>query len=563
MEGYEVVTMEDAAPRADIFVTATGNKDVITLEHMRAMKDRAIVCNIGHFDSEIQVAGLKNFKWTNIKPQVDEIEFPDGKRIILLSEGRLVNLGNAMGHPSFVMSASFTNQTLAQIELWSNPGKYETKVYTLPKHLDEKVARLHLGKIGVKLTKLRPDQSATISASSRKARSSRTTTATEKNCRALRLNRRSTNAALGNTIRAPLLHDWRALRASWPGARARILNDSDSAERRSRARDAARFARLRVRCWQSVARSQVSRFKIQTGPECAASRTRSRRRRPAASSRCCFWRRWVASPRCCRRFISGQRRQAPIRWTCVRRRWDRRWSRRRSARRMAGALIVWHMTSTARREARYAKAESLQLRQLAAARRSSSAEPQVLVFWEARRVRTSSRDTLTGVPGLARDRQQLLRFGPGWSQGRATLKAGPRRPVRQWPRVQHPFCATIAGGTSRPTAVPSGARAVLRLRDIAGSQARSRAHPRPAPRQLARDIRSSRALLNALPMPVWIRGPGGRIEWVNEAYARAVEADEAEVRERQIELLESAAARVEIASNRDGARRAPAARACH
>ncbi len=162
MEGYEVVTMEDAAPRADIFVTATGNKDVITIDHMRAMKDRAIVCNIGHFDNEIQVAGLKNLKWTNIKPQVDEITFPDGKRIVLLSEGRLVNLGNAMGHPSFVMSASFTNQTLAQIELFTNPGKYEKKVYTLPKHLDEKVARLHLAKIGARLTELRPDQAAYI-----------------------------------------------------------------------------------------------------------------------------------------------------------------------------------------------------------------------------------------------------------------------------------------------------------------------------------------------------------------------------------------------------------------
>jgi adenosylhomocysteinase len=165
MEGYEVTTMEDAAPRADIFVTATGNKDVITIEHMRAMKDRAIVCNIGHFDNEIQVAALKNLKWTNIKPQVDEITFPDGHRIILLSEGRLVNLGNAMGHPSFVMSASFTNQTLAQIELWNNAGKYEKKVYTLPKHLDEKVASLHLEKIGVKLTKLRPDQAAYIGVS--------------------------------------------------------------------------------------------------------------------------------------------------------------------------------------------------------------------------------------------------------------------------------------------------------------------------------------------------------------------------------------------------------------
>jgi len=162
MEGYEVTTMDDAASRADIFVTATGNVDVITVDHMRRMKDRAIVCNIGHFDSEIQVAALKNMKWHNVKPQVDEVEFPDGKRIILLSEGRLVNLGNATGHPSFVMSSSFSNQTLAQIELWANPGKYEKKVYTLPKHLDEKVAALHLEKIGVKLTKLRPDQAKYI-----------------------------------------------------------------------------------------------------------------------------------------------------------------------------------------------------------------------------------------------------------------------------------------------------------------------------------------------------------------------------------------------------------------
>ena len=162
MEGYEVVTMEEAAPRADIFVTATGNIDVITIDHMRAMKDRAIVCNIGHFDSEIQVSALKNFRWHNVKPQVDEIEFPNGRRIILLSEGRLVNLGNAMGHPSFVMSSSFTNQTLAQIELFTNPGKYENKVYTLPRHLDEKVARLHLDKIGVKLTRLTESQSAYI-----------------------------------------------------------------------------------------------------------------------------------------------------------------------------------------------------------------------------------------------------------------------------------------------------------------------------------------------------------------------------------------------------------------
>jgi adenosylhomocysteinase len=162
MEGYEVVTMEDAAPRADIFVTATGNLDVITVDHMRAMKHRAIVCNIGHFDSEIQVSALKNFKWDNVKPQVDEIEFPGGKRIILLSQGRLVNLGNATGHPSFVMSCSFSNQTLAQIELWKHHAKYENKVYTLPKHLDEKVAALHLAKVGAKLTVLSPTQAKYI-----------------------------------------------------------------------------------------------------------------------------------------------------------------------------------------------------------------------------------------------------------------------------------------------------------------------------------------------------------------------------------------------------------------
>lgn len=158
MDGYEVVNMEAAAPRADIFVSATGNKDIITVDHMRDMKDRAIVCNIGHFDNEIQVEPLRNMKWTNIKPQVDEVEFPDGKRVILLAEGRLVNLGCATGHPSFVMSASFTNQTLAQIELWKNFANYENKVYVLPKHLDEKVARLHLSKLGVELTELTQDQ---------------------------------------------------------------------------------------------------------------------------------------------------------------------------------------------------------------------------------------------------------------------------------------------------------------------------------------------------------------------------------------------------------------------
>ncbi|WP_436643368.1 adenosylhomocysteinase [Microbaculum sp. FT89] len=165
MDGFAVQTMEEAAPHADIFVTATGNKDVLTVDHMRAMKDMAIVCNIGHFDNEIQVAGLKNYKWTNVKPQVDMIEFPDGKRMILLSEGRLVNLGNATGHPSFVMSASFTNQTLAQIELWTNGAAYENKVYVLPKHLDEKVATLHLAKLGVNLSTLTPEQASYIGVS--------------------------------------------------------------------------------------------------------------------------------------------------------------------------------------------------------------------------------------------------------------------------------------------------------------------------------------------------------------------------------------------------------------
>ncbi|MGD1885670.1 MAG: adenosylhomocysteinase [Cohaesibacteraceae bacterium] len=162
MDGFEVVTMEDAAPRADVVVTATGNKDVLTVYHMRDLKDMAIVCNIGHFDNEIQVAGLKNFKWKNVKPQVDLVEFPDEKRIILLSEGRLVNLGNATGHPSFVMSASFANQTLAQIELWTRGDNYENKVYVLPKHLDEKVAMLHLGKLNAELTKLSDEQAAYI-----------------------------------------------------------------------------------------------------------------------------------------------------------------------------------------------------------------------------------------------------------------------------------------------------------------------------------------------------------------------------------------------------------------
>ena len=162
MDGYQVVTMEDAAPNGDIFVTATGNTDIITLDHMRAMKDKAIVCNIGHFDTEIQVESLRNYRWINVKPQVDLIEFPDGKRLILLAEGRLVNLGCATGHPSFVMSASFTNQVLAQIELWQRAENYGRQVYTLPKHLDEEVARLHLEKVGARLTKLSPKQASYI-----------------------------------------------------------------------------------------------------------------------------------------------------------------------------------------------------------------------------------------------------------------------------------------------------------------------------------------------------------------------------------------------------------------
>jgi len=163
MEGYEVVLMEEAISRADIVVTATGNKDIVTADHMRDMKDRAILCNIGHFDNEIQVEALKNYKWTEVKPQVHEIELPSGKRIILLAEGRLVNLGCATGHPSFVMSASFTNQVIAQIELWHNHKNYENKVYVLPKHLDEKVATLHLKKVGAKLTKLSKEQADYIS----------------------------------------------------------------------------------------------------------------------------------------------------------------------------------------------------------------------------------------------------------------------------------------------------------------------------------------------------------------------------------------------------------------
>ena len=162
MEGYEVVTMDDAAAKADIFVTATGNKDVITLEHMRDMKDRAIVCNIGHFDTEIQIEALSNYQWEEVKPQVDEVVFPDGKRLLVLAKGRLVNLGCATGHPSFVMSASFTNQVLAQIELWANHDDYDSQVYVLPKRLDEKVAALHLAKIGAKLTKLAQDQASYI-----------------------------------------------------------------------------------------------------------------------------------------------------------------------------------------------------------------------------------------------------------------------------------------------------------------------------------------------------------------------------------------------------------------
>ncbi len=163
MEGYEVNTMEALAGVGDLFVTTTGNIDVITLDHMRHMKDRAIVCNIGHFDSEIQIESLRNYHWHNVKPQVDEVEFPDGKRLIVLAEGRLVNLGCATGHPSFVMSASFTNQVLAQIELWTNSKSYENKVYVLPKHLDEKVASLHLERLGVKMTTLTDQQSEYLS----------------------------------------------------------------------------------------------------------------------------------------------------------------------------------------------------------------------------------------------------------------------------------------------------------------------------------------------------------------------------------------------------------------
>jgi adenosylhomocysteinase len=165
MEGYEVVTMDEAAPQGDIFVTCTGNFDIITLGHMKQMKDRAIVCNIGHFDSEIQIGALEKYEWDEVKPQVDEVIFPDGKRLIILAKGRLVNLGCATGHPSFVMSASFTNQVMAQMELWNNCDNYENKVYVLPKHLDEKVAMLHLDRLGVKLEKLSKEQASYIDVS--------------------------------------------------------------------------------------------------------------------------------------------------------------------------------------------------------------------------------------------------------------------------------------------------------------------------------------------------------------------------------------------------------------
>jgi adenosylhomocysteinase len=162
MEGYEVLPIEDVAEKVDIFVTATGNRDVLTVDHMRMMKDRAIICNIGHFDNEIQIEALRNYTWNNIKPQVDEVVFPDGKRLIVLAEGRLVNLGCATGHPSFVMSASFCNQVMAQIELWQNAAHYTREVYTLPKTLDEKVAALHLGKVGAKLTTVTHEQAKYI-----------------------------------------------------------------------------------------------------------------------------------------------------------------------------------------------------------------------------------------------------------------------------------------------------------------------------------------------------------------------------------------------------------------
>ena len=212
MEGYEVVTMEEATKRADIFVTATGNMDVITLDHMRAMKNMAIVCNIGHFDSEIQIGALANMKWTEIKPQVDEVEFPDGKKIIVLSKGRLVNLGNATGHPSFVMSSSFTNQVLAQIELWTGADKYKNEVYVLPKHLDEKVARLHLDKLGVKLTKLNDKQAAYIGVSLRKGRSSPSTIGTDQAFgeRSQRLSQRPEPLGIGSPCADSAPVEWAA-----------------------------------------------------------------------------------------------------------------------------------------------------------------------------------------------------------------------------------------------------------------------------------------------------------------------------------------------------------------
>ena len=227
MDGFEVKTLESAAPTADIFVSATGNKDVITIEHMRAMKDMAIVCNIGHFDNEIQVSALRNYKWHNVKPQVDMIEFPDGKRMLLLSEGRLVNLGNATGHPSFVMSASFSNQVLAQIELWTRPGEYQNKVYVLPKHLDEKVAALHLAKLGVELTKLTDEQAAYIGVGARRPLQGRALPVLMRSGARLPRERvsprrRVRDAASGATPQ-PLIRLLRSHLLPW---RARMVNDS-------------------------------------------------------------------------------------------------------------------------------------------------------------------------------------------------------------------------------------------------------------------------------------------------------------------------------------------------
>ena len=466
--------MEDAAPRADIFVTATGNKDVITIDHMRAMKDRAIVCNIGHFDNEIQVAGLKNLKWNNIKPQVDEIEFPDGKRIILLSEGRLVNLGNAMGHPSFVMSASFTNQTLAQIELWTNAGKYEKKVYTLPKHLDEKVARLHLDKIGVKLTKLTPEQAAYIGVP-RRARSSRTTTATElRNCQRVRL---AGSTMTGKRRAGPA----RAL-SVWPHPPPTPHN-SGTIRLFTGAMPRRAFVCRSLRLWPRVP------------PYFHGSRCiQLRNGRPAGKSR-----ELIALARgepCLRarpgsRHCLGRRCCPPVAARLATRRKRRVHRRVRSPRRRRD------LADGGARQARCSAAPSPKRAASSAASpppiRIIRSEPQILLFWEQNQPLRVVAHTLNGIPGLPDTPQNFAALRPmaGAELGRGA-QTGARRAVHDRAPVQ-PHRAHHGRRPSRgrgPHRRRSRRAASARRRR---ASRRGRSHSRPAPAPRTRGARQPRA----------------------------------------------------------------------